>query len=162
MNPPICEREDETSAAARSGMSDPELVRHAENCPACSDIMLVNGLFDQTAPLAGHELSALPDPDLIWRKAQSEARLEALRLAVRPIRWMKSVALIAFACSPWLRLIIPIGRELVISGSKRLDSAHLELSNISLSTSTETTIVFGLSGTILLLGLSTWYMLREG
>lgn len=161
MNPPVCEREDETSAAALSGILDPEIRRHAENCPACSDILLVSDLFQQTTPLAEHELSAVPHPDLIWREARSRARHEALRIAVRPIRLMKIVALIAFGCSPWLRLMIPIVRSLFISGSRTLDSALALLSKISLSTSTELTILLGLSGTILLLGLSTWYMLRE-
>lgn len=161
MNPPICEREAETSAAARSGILDQAISRHAENCPACSDILLVSGLFHHTMPLAEHEMSALPPPDLVWRQARLEGRQEVLRLALRPIRLMKIVALIAFACSPWLRLMIPIGRELFLSGSRTLESALVSHANISLSTSTEATILLGLSGTVLLLGLSSWYMLRE-
>ena len=161
MNPPVCEREAETSAAARSGILDQAISRHAENCPACSDILLVTGLFHQTMSLAEHEPSTLPPPDLIWRQARLEARQEVLRLAMRPIRLMKIVALIAFACSPWLRLMIPIGREVFIAGTRTLDSALVLLSNISLSTSTEATILLGLSGMVLLLGLSSWFMLRE-
>lgn len=161
MNPPICEREAETSAAALSGILDQAISRHAENCPACSDILLVSGLFHQTIALAESEPSALPPPDWIWRQARLEARQEVLRLAVRPIRLMKIVALIAFACSPWLRLMMPIGRELFIAGSRTVDSALVLLSDISLSTSTETTILLGLSGVVLLLGLSSWYVLRE-
>jgi len=161
MNPPICEREDETSAAALSGILDPEIAEHAHNCATCSDILLVSDLFHQTTPPAEHELSAVPHPDLIWREAQSRARHEVLRLALRPIRLMKIIALIAFACSPWLRLMIPLGRDLFLSGSRTLDSALGLLSKTSLSPSTEVTILVGLSGTILLLGLSTWYMLRE-
>lgn len=159
MNRTSCEKEDQTSAAVLSGTLDAEIASHAEHCPVCSDILLVAGSLNENH--ADAERPALPDPSLIWRKARSQARQEAVRVALRPIRFMKIIAILAFACSPWLRLMLPIGRELSASGTRTLDSASAFVSKISLSAPMETTLLFGFAGTAVLLVLSSWYLLRH-
>ena len=156
-----CEREDQTVAAVLSGTPDDEIVRHSRQCAACSEILLVAGFMKKNNASSDPERATLPDPGFIWREARSRAHREALRVALRPIRFMKVMAGVAFMCSPWLRLFLPIGRSLANLWSRVFDSSLVFLSKTSLSTPAEVTILIGFSGTLILLGLSSWYMLRE-
>lgn len=160
MNPAICEREQQTASAILDGTIPPEIAAHAERCLACSEIMLV-AQFLRTNALSDQERTAVPDPQRIWHKAQHEARQQALRKALRPIRFMKFAACVAFACSPWLRWLLPLGQELSASWSKAFDFNLASISRPWPATATEATLLFGLSGTIILLALSSWFMLRE-
>lgn len=161
MNREICEREQEISAAFASGMITAELASHAQRCRACSDIVLVGGFLQSKSDLSARELSAVPDPGLIWRKAQWRATERAVRLASRPIRWMTILAYVAFVCSPWLRLLLPSVRDLGSSWSTILDSNLASLSKLLPAAPNGPIILFGMSGTLILLGLSSWLMWRE-
>lgn len=161
MNRQSCEREDQTSAAVSGRTLNPEIVSHAQQCSICSDILLVAGFLQNNEVLRDLERIVLPHPGLIWQTARSQANQESIRLALRPIRFMKIMACIAFACSPGLRLVLPIGRELSTSWSRTVDSTLALFLKTSLSTSAETAILLGFSGTVLCLGLSSWYILRE-
>ena len=161
MNRQSCEREDRTVAAVLSGTLDREIAMHAQQCLACLDILLVAGFLQSNNAVADHERTALPAPGLIWRRARVRANQDALRLALRPIRFMKIMACVAFAFSPWLRLLLPIGRELSVSWSSVFDSNLLFLSKTSLGFTAQVTMFFGFAGTLILLGLSSWYMLRQ-
>jgi predicted anti-sigma-YlaC factor YlaD len=160
MNQAICEREAQTAAAVHSGTIDHEIAAHARQCPVCSDILLVNEFLRENAAL-DQERTALPDAGLIWQKAQSRANQQAMRLALRPIRFMKIIAVVAFACSAWLRLLLPIGKELLASWSRSLDLNLGFASKIWPTMANESTILLASSGTLVLLGLSSWYMLRQ-
>jgi len=160
MNRAICEREDQTSAAIRSGAIGQETAAHARQCPVCSEILLVSEFLQEGMALADHERTTLPRATGIWQKARLRANDEAVRLALRPIRLMKVVAVIAFALSPWLRLL-PITRALATSWSKAFDLNFAFFPKIWSVTANQAVILLGCSGTILLLGLSSWYMLRE-
>jgi hypothetical protein len=160
MNRSICEREDQTTAAVRSGTIPPEIASHARQCATCADILLVTVFLRQGGTLAEHEQITMPDAGLIWKTAQSRATQEAMRLALRPIRFMKIIAVIAFACSPWLRLLMPIGRQLT-SWSPTLDFDFAFASRLWPVMASESTILLASTGTLVLLGLSSWYMLRQ-
>lgn len=161
MNKVFCEKEQQTSAAVRSRTIDRDTSLHAQTCQVCSDILLVGKFLNDDCPLADHERTAVPDPTFIWRKAQLRANKEALRIALRPIRYMKVLACIAFACSPWLRLLLPIGRELTVSWSQTLDLNLAYASKLWPVIANESTVLLGAVGTIILLALSSWYMLRQ-
>lgn len=161
MNKVFCEKEQQTSAAVRTGTIDRETTLHAQTCAVCSDILLVSKFLNADCALADHERTAVPDPTFIWQKAQLRANQEALRIALRPIRYMKVLACVAFACSPWLRLLLPIGREFAASFSRILDSNLAPASKLWPAMANESTVLLGVVGTIILLALSSWYMLRQ-
>ena len=161
MNRDFCEREDQTAAAARSGTMDHETTLHAQECPVCFDIVLVSKSLNDNATVADRERRALPDPALIWQKAQLRAKKEALRIALRPIRYMKVLAFLAFAGSPWFRLLLPIGRELAASWSRTVDLNLASGSKVWPTMANESTALLGALGTLILLGVSSWYMLRQ-
>ena len=162
MNRAICEREDQTAAAIRSATITDEIAAHAQHCPICAEILLVGECLHANAALAHHEPNTLPDPAILWQKARRQATQQAVRRALRPIRFMKIVACIAFACTPWLRSWLPMARELVAPWSKAFDLNLAFLSKPWPATAGQLTFLVGLSGTaILLLALSSWYMLRQ-
>lgn len=160
MNKSVCEREDQTSEAARSAMIDCETSRHAKQCAICSDILLANELANDDSFFEDLDPTALPDAAFIWHNAQRRARKEALRVALRPIRFMKVLACVIFLCSPWLRLLLPLGKQLTPSWSRALDSNLASASKLWPTMANESTIALGVLGTLILLGLSSWYMLR--
>ena len=161
MNQAICEREDQTAAAVRTGTIDPEIASHARQCRACADIVLVTDFLREGVTLADHERLPMPDAGLIWRNAQSRATQEATRLALRPIRFMKIIAVVAFACSPWLRLLLPLGKDLASSWSPTLDFNFAFSSRLWPVLANQSAILLASTGTLVLLGLSSWYMLRQ-
>lgn len=157
----LCEREGQTSTAILRGTIDPETASHVRSCGACSDILLVSGFLRSKSALSAGERAATPDPGLIWRKAQWRATEQAIYVAARPIRWMTVVACVAFACSPGLGLGLPLAEDLASSWSKTLDFNFAALSRISSAASNEPVILLAVSGTALILALSSWLMLRE-
>ncbi len=161
MNREICEREQAIFAALLSGTLDPDLAAHARGCCACSDVLLVSGFLRRNSALSAKERNAMPDPGLIWRKAQWGATERAVRVASRPIRWMTILACVTFACSPWLRLLWPLAQSLTSSWSKMLDSSFVALSRTLPATSNGSLILLAGTGTMLILALSSWLILRE-
>jgi hypothetical protein len=160
MNQAICEREAQTAAAVHSGTVDHEIAAHAQQCLVCSDILLVNELLCENAAL-DQQRTTLPDAGRIWQKAQSRANQQATLLALRPIRFMKIIAVVAFACSPWLRWLLPIGKELIASWSRNLDFNLSLASKIWPTTSSQAAILLGFAAATILLSLSSWYMVRQ-
>ena len=161
MNRRSCEREEQTSAAMVSGVIDPEFVAHAKHCNDCANILLVGEFLRSDSTLAERECTALSSPDIIWRRAQQRATQRAVRLALRPIRWMTVLACVAFACAPWLGLVLPLARDLTSSWREGLDSNFLALSRMCLVAPNEPLILLAVSGTMFILALSSWLILRE-
>ena len=161
MSPAICEREAQTAAAAHSGTIDHEIAAHAQQCPACSDILLVSAFLRENAILADQERAVLPDARHIWQKARSRAKHQAVRLALRPIRFMKIVAIIAFAGSPWLRLLLPLGRGLTASWSRVFDFNPAFVPKLWPPAPSQAAILLAFGAATIFLGLSSWYMVRQ-
>ena len=160
MNRRSCEREEQTSAAMVRGGIDPEIVAHAQHCNDCANTLLVGDFLRSDGTLAEHECTALPSPDRIWGRAQRRATQRAVRVALRPIRWMTVLACVAFACSPWLGLMLPVFQDLASSSSKFLSSSAVSFVSWP-ATPNQGMILLGSSGTLILLGLSSWLMLRQ-
>jgi hypothetical protein len=105
MNEHFCDKEQQVAAALCGSSRDAELLAHARSCQVCSEVLLVAEFLRGSAQLATHELSALPDAALIWRKAQTFARERALDRATLPIRIARiATFFVAVLAAPWLIL----------------------------------------------------------
>ena len=83
-----CEREEEVLEAVACGrwadaLNGP-LRRHAANCLACAEVVLVAGYLREEKDSAKRE-AVLPSAGLIWWKAQLLAKREAVERAAQPI-----------------------------------------------------------------------------
>jgi hypothetical protein len=161
MNRSICEREDQTAAAVRAGTIDPEIASHARQCAACAEVSLVTEFLQRGDTLAEHEQIPMPDAGLIWAKANLRATQEVVRIVLRPIRFMKIIAVIAFACSPWFRLVLPVVRQMASSWSGGLNFNVAFAPKLWPFMANDSMILLASTGTLILLGLSSWYMLRQ-
>jgi hypothetical protein len=158
MNEVYCERERQVVAALCGSSLDAEILSHARCCPVCSEVLLVGEFLRESTQLATHELSAMPDAGLIWRKAQAMAREKGLARATLPIRIARiSAFVIAVLAAPWLILEAHQLRPWIadfwpghLSFTNRLWPADLN----------ETALLLAITGT-LVCTLSAWYMLRE-
>jgi hypothetical protein len=158
MSSRYCEREEQVLAVLRGGAPDAAILDHARDCPVCSELLLVAESLQAISKLADHEFNVLPDPTLIWRKAQDRARRKALAKATLPIRIMRACAAgLAILASPWIisQLLHPVawisnlgfGRFPLIEGSR-------------LTALTGTTLL-GITATFACIAAGSWYMLRE-
>lgn len=86
----FCELEPRVLEAANSGVWEPSLSRHLDECPSCSEVALVAGFMNE----ADAELAAvpLPDAELVWWKAQLKARRAAAEKATQPIAVVEKLA----------------------------------------------------------------------
>jgi len=158
MKPQFCEHESAVVAALQRGMLPDELLRHTDNCPVCSEVLLVaEGLRTQAA--FEQEERPVPDAAIIWRKAQARARDRALSRATLPIRIMGTGAFaLAILVSPWLVLQFSHSPAGMPSWLPHLPSLETDANWLATLTGTA---LFGIVATFVCLGLSSWYMLRE-
>jgi len=161
MNRTICEREEKTTAAVYGCTIDLDITAHAQQCPVCADILLISEFLPRNVTLADQEQTALPDAGLIWQKARSRANQEAVRLALRPIRFMKIIAIVAFAASPLLRLLLPLGRGLKASWSRTIDVNFAFVPKLWPPAPNQTAILLGFIAATIFLTLSSWYIVRQ-
>ena len=102
----LCSREDAVARASVTGIWPEELAAHADKCAVCRDVAqtarwiqtLSVSAQDATIPDAGNFAAGtgrpLPDPDLIWKRAQLDSN--NLRRTVPALEWLR-VALAAAA-----------------------------------------------------------------
>ncbi len=76
-----CPYEARVLAARRAGYSDADVSRHLEQCPVCREISEVSEQIRTLGSLAS--APTLPDPDLLWVRAQIAARQAAAARALR-------------------------------------------------------------------------------
>jgi hypothetical protein len=82
-------------------------------------------------------------------------------VALRPIRFMKIIAIVAFLVSPWLRFLLPIGRDLFSSWTRNLDFNLSLAPRIWPGATTQVAILLSFAAATILLSLSSWYMVRQ-
>jgi hypothetical protein len=153
-----CEREQDVVATLLIGASDGQIFDHIRNCHACSGTLRLAELLRNEAIPAAYELSTLPEAAVIWRKAQSRVREMAWKKATLPIGIVRTCAcVLAILASPWLAFQLTNLPAWVPSlGLKHF----LWTEGPWLSAFTGTTLI-GFTLTLVSVGLSSWYMLRQ-
>jgi hypothetical protein len=159
MNEHYCEKEQGVVAALFGSSHNAEILGHAPNCPVCSEVLLVTEFLRENTKLATHERSRLPDAALIWRKAQALAREKALARATLPIRIARICTfVVALLAARWVILEFPQ----LWPRTPDLWPKYLPSTNwLWPSALNQTVLVLAITGTLICIGLSSWYMLRE-
>ncbi len=112
MNQEHCSFEGKIAAANRSGQWSDELLSHLSDCQICEEVALISSYLSESAAApASAAITHLPDPALIWSRAQLAARREAIERAMRPILWVRrfafalaAVVVVAAIISAWPRI----------------------------------------------------------
>ena len=76
-----CDRSREVLRLAKTSQAS-ELIEHLATCEICVDALVANGLRAQVEEA---KLNSLPQPDLIWFRAEAVGRRESLERAMSPI-----------------------------------------------------------------------------
>ena len=152
-----CEQEQAIAAAVRAGTLDATLLAHANRCPICSDVLLVAEFLQADSTSLERDLN-IPDAVVLWKKAELRAKEKALAKATLPIRVARiSAGVVAFVVA--VRLIIDLSHPpawLPDLGVKHFPSIDANW----LAALTGTTVV-AIAATVVCLGLSSWYVMRQ-
>ena len=105
----LCELENDTSSAARTGGWTDALHAHVEGCADCRQTRDIAALMNRAAAAFGRDAAA-PDPTLILVKAELEQRALRERRAARHKLIGIGLGSLAVATSAWIafRVAIPI------------------------------------------------------
>ena len=156
MKPNSCTRESDLVAALLKDALPDDLYAHARLCEVCSEVLQVtNALLQEVAP-ASAELRP-PDASVVWRRAQSLACEKAIARATQPIRIARIASLIAAAIAlPWLALTLPYSLSWIPDFA-----SHVRTVDLSFSSAATATFLLGTIGSLFLIILSSWYVLRQ-
>jgi len=92
-----CPFEDATAAAARGGEWSADLAAHRDGCLRCAELTLVSAALAADAEVLAADPRPLPDPSVIWLRAEIAAREQKLARATRAISWVQRAAFAAAA-----------------------------------------------------------------
>jgi len=106
-----CAHEDAVAAAARTGKWTSELRAHRDGCMTCAELTLVVAALTADAEQLKDEAIPLPDPGVIWFRAQLAEREHMYRRATRAIVWVQratiaAVVAVGLAFAPGLWALI--------------------------------------------------------
>jgi hypothetical protein len=152
-----CEWEAQIVPAILSRSLTPEIEAHAQTCPVCHETLLVSNQLRSETIVSDEELGHLPDPGLIWRKAQATAKNEAVRKAMWPIRMMRICALtLALLAFVWVAGQVSKPSEWISSFA----FGRLLLAEDAWVSAFKGMTLLGMAATAACIGLGSWYMLR--
>jgi hypothetical protein len=77
-----CEREQQVIHATRNGLWTSSLRAHLRECALCTETELIAASLKESAATLPRQID-LPPAGLIWRRAQTRRRVDALRRATR-------------------------------------------------------------------------------
>ena len=95
-----CARETEVSQALRTGEWQEALETHAAVCPVCREVLFVSGSMKVLAK-ESEDRGPLPDPYLVWLKAQLTDRHLADERAWQALTAVEAVLKAAAAATVW-------------------------------------------------------------
>lgn len=164
-----CEREEDVQAAVNTGRwpdrVDAELRAHVDHCDVCRDVVEVAMAFaDVDTSEAPHPL---PDASAVWLRSQMRARIEAARVAGRPISVAQALAFASVvgvlgvlfgASSAWLQR----GLQWFMQAAGRLDPRGLGVSTDLVAIVTEHAgLVAMIAVALMAMPLAIYWALRE-
>jgi hypothetical protein len=156
INEHSCEKEQAIVGALYSGTLEPELLAHAASCPVCSDVLLVADNLQKDS-VSLESVLHVPDAAVIWKRAQTQAKEQAIAKAMLPIR-VARVCTCVFAFVAALRLVVEVSNHPTWLADLGLRNSPATESWLAAFNGTTTA---GLAAAIVFLGLSSWYMLRQ-
>jgi hypothetical protein len=149
----FCEKEEAVVSALRSGTLSGDLLAHVSVCEICTEVAQVSHvLLHEVAPAA--DVLRLPDATLVWRRAQTLAKQQATAKATRPIRIARICAGVAVLLAlPWLTP--------TFLNSLPNFSHHLLTMDHTFPEALTGTLLLAVGASLILISLSSWYVLRQ-
>ena len=156
MKPKSCTRESDVIAGLLNDALPNDLRAHFRVCEVCSEVMQVtHALLEEVAP-ASAELHP-PEEVVVWRRAQCLAREKAIAKATQPIRIAHISSFVAAAVALlWLVLTLPNSPSWIPDLAR-----HFQTLDLSFSGAATGTILIGTIGSLFLITVSSWYVLRQ-
>jgi len=149
----FCEKEEVVVAALLTGALPDDLLAHVSMCEVCTEVAQVShALLHEVAPAA--DVLRLPDASLVWKRAQALAKQQTIAKATRPIRIARIFAgVAALLAIPWLAPTLLI--------SMPNFSHQLLTMDHTFSEALKGTPLFAVGASLILISLSSWYVLRQ-
>lgn len=149
----FCEKEQVVVAALLAGALPNDLLAHVSVCEVCAEVAQVShALLHQVAPAA--DVLRLPDASLVWKRAETLAKQQAIAKATRPIRIVRiSAGVAALLALPWLAP--------TLLNSVPNFSRHLLTMDHTFSEALTGTTLLAAGASLILISLSSWYVLRQ-
>lgn len=156
MKPHSCTRESDVTAALLNDALPDDLRAHVSVCEVCSEIMqIIDALQHEVVPTSAEPRP--PDADVVWRYTQSLAREQAIARATQPIRIaLISSVVAASILLPWLVVTLPSSHSWIPDLAN-----HLRTIDLPFTSTATPTFLLGIISSLLLIVLSSWYVLRE-
>jgi len=104
-----CAFEEKIAAANRLGKWSDDLLAHVADCRVCEEVALVSSYLCESSEVTRADAS-LPNPGLIWSKAQAAAKAAAMERALRPILWARRCAFGACAAAIVVAIVLAWSR----------------------------------------------------
>lgn len=156
-----CDQEQTVVAAVRTGTFPDDLLAHAGACTACTEVMLVTQELLQEVAAVPAELQT-PNPALVWRRAEAFARKKSIAEATQPIRIVRICAYVVGILSlPWLVRTCLSSPSWISGFVRHLWTMDLRSMDRPLSNTLPATMLVGLIGSLIFIGLSSWYVIRQ-
>ena len=149
----FCEKEQVVVAALLAGALPDDLLAHVSICEVCTEVAQVShALLHEVAPAA--DVLRLPDASLVWKRAETLAKKQAIAKATRPIRIARICAgFAALLALPWLA-------RTLLNSIPNL-SHHLLTMDHTFSEALTGTPLLAVGASLILISLSSWYVLRQ-
>jgi hypothetical protein len=149
----FCEKEQVVVAALLAGALPDDLLVHVSVCEVCTEVAQVSrALLHEVAPAA--DVLRLPDPSLVWKRAETLAKQQAIAKATRPIRIARiCTGVAALLALPWLAS--------TLLNSMPNFSHHLLTMDHTFSEALTGTLLLAVGASLILISLSSWYVLRQ-
>lgn len=149
----FCEKEQVVVTALLAGAFPDDVLAHVSVCEICTEVVQVShALLHQVAPAA--DLLRLPDASLVWKHAETLAKQQAIAKATRPIRIARICAgVAALLALPWLAP--------TLLNSMPNFSHHLLTMDHTFSEALTGTSLLAAGTSLILISLSSWYVLHQ-
>jgi hypothetical protein len=148
----FCEKEQVVAALLAGALPD-DLLAHVSVCEVCTEVAQVShALLHEVAPAV--DVLRLPDASLVWKRAQALAKQQTIAKATRPIRIARICAgVTALLALPWLA-------PTLLNSMPNFSHQLLTMDHTFSAALTGTTLL-AVGTSLILISLSSWYVLHQ-